>query len=87
MSILPRTMPEKFQEELIETLVPEGIQLDKIDTLSRVAYKATYAECEWTITYVLSMSGSPEWSLIGPGIEHGLSVGTDEIVNYIKSRA
>ncbi|MFJ2745260.1 hypothetical protein ACIO3O_37010 [Streptomyces sp. NPDC087440] len=80
MSVLPRTTPEKFTEQLSAALTAAGATYGGIKPGTRVTHCFTGPDgVTWEFTYLGQHAGEPDWRMTGPrGHEHGVWVGTED---------
>ncbi|MEV7512129.1 hypothetical protein AB0O57_29650 [Streptomyces sp. NPDC091201] len=83
MSVLPRTIPARYTDELRAALTAAGVAFDPtIKPGSRITYSVTHQGRTWDLRYVLPAV----WKLIGPpgsGYEWGPGVTAPEAVAAI----
>jgi hypothetical protein len=83
VSVLPRSVPAPFTEQLHAALTAAGVAFDPTLTpRSRIVHPITHQGRDWAVRYIANADGMPVWQLFGdgPDFEWGPTAEVHEIV-------
>lgn len=86
MSVLPRSIPTKYTEQLRAALTAAGVSFDAtVKAGTRLTYEVTHQGVTWELRYTDPAGGLGLWKVTGPGKEYEWGPGkiTDEAVAAI----